>query len=676
MVFTILLRKSKVSKFLKLLSIFVFIFLFFALTPSCLAQDMFWSTPEKINTSANDAILPTIVTGPNGYLHSAWMEKDPDDDEFWSGLQTPGIFYSYWNGDAWSTPFKISQNTNWTGFPGITVTSDNHVHVIWEDDSENAAGAGGRILYRKYDGNSWSTPVSISHDVSDSWASQPQIISDSVDNLHVIFSYWPPTGDSPVELYYTKYNGSSWSTPEKLSATGDIDNIQHAAIAVDSNNYPHVAIWELGVVAEVGKGVYHTNFNGTSWEAPLKLSTNGAYPKIVIDDNDYRHLVWVVEWYDSVNGVYKNVVEYIKWDGSWSASPTTISTEATYSYWWLPVTGVTYDSENNVYVGWGERVGWNGDPSKGVEVSYKIWSGISWSDPYFMRLAYDLDTPFLYKDKWDNQHLTWSEENETTHVWEFWYSVVPVNVQTYNPLSNLSMKLNITDDNLFIPSGALAVSASISAQIGPVPASADPLYTTLPRSYTFRPHGTTFAAGKEAEAKINYSDEEVIGADESNMVVYIWDSETNSWSTTFDTSVNTGKNEAAVTLPHFSLYGVMLKRVKTTWLDPLTQEKPFRLGSTIPIRFKLAYADDSPLEPGKDVELLITDSSGNKVRQFFMMKGKGRGRALGHLQYDPETGIFSARFTTEDLQVGEYEIQVALVDNPVGETTLSLTPSP
>jgi hypothetical protein len=486
-----------VSKKLKLPLLFALAFLLLALRPSP-ALAIYWSTPEKINTSSNQAILPNIVTGPNGYLHAAWMELIPGDDDFWSGSLTPGIFYSYWNGDAWSSPTKISQHpsTGWTGFPGIAVTSNDYVHIVWEDDTEVIPEVWGRILYRYYDGNSWSSPISISHNTTGSWSYAPKIVKDSADNFHVIYN----NEGNGLELYYTNWNGSTWSTPEKLSVTGGYDSLEHSDIAVDSNNYPHVILWEQQ------QGIYHTNFNGTSWETPTLLTADGGYPQIVIDNNDNRHVIWSLPWYDPQDLAWKNKIEYVRWDGSWSASPTTISTDAAYSPWMLPIIGITFDSDNNVYVGWGERVGWDSIPYKGVEVSYKRWNGSVWSDPFFLRKTYDLDTPFIYQDKWDNQHITWSEENETTGIWEFWYAAIPVNVKDYNPQAAFNLTLNITGDSLSISPNALTEPATISAQIGPVPASADPDVTTIPRSYTYRPHGTTFITGKEAEAKIYYED--------------------------------------------------------------------------------------------------------------------------------------------------------------------------
>lgn len=637
------------SKTLKLLPIFVLSLLLFALSISpVLADDIFWSTPEQINTSNNNAITPVFTTDSQGYLHAAWMElnKSGTGSEFWDGLN-PGIFYSYWNGDAWATPVKVSQNTDWAGFPAIASTSDGKIHVFYEDDSPDASI--GQVLYRNTadNGQNWSTPVVISQGASEIWSWAPQVAVGPTDNLHVIFN---DESSTSLDFYYTKWDGNQWSTPVKISTT---DAVQHAMIAVDSSDTPHVLLQDVWI-----RGLYYTYFTGTDWSTSVKISDDGMYPRIISDLNDQLHGVWTAP----NPGTGKAKVEYSTYvAGSWT-SPTLITPASDFSYWGMPYLGLTYDSDNNVYVGWGERLD-NGT----VDVSYKKWNGSTWSNPVFMRNVEDLETAFVYKDKWDNQHMSWSEYNSAADEWQFWYAAIPANVQSYNPASDFSMTLNITEDTLEIPAGALAESKTISAQIGPLPASADPGYTTLPRSYTYRPHGTTFAAGKEATAVIGYTDEEVIGTDEANMVVYIWDSSTNSWSATFDTSVNTGKNEATVTLPHFSLFGIMLKKVTVTWLDPLTVDKTFKLGSTIPIKFKLAYADGSSLDPGKDVSLEIYSPVESLVDTFEMDKG------VESLRYDSETGQFIANFKTKNLVVGVYTIEVKLAGNPVGTTTISLS---
>jgi len=633
--------------------------LFLTIFSSPVAADIFWSTPAKINNSNMEAATPATITGPNGYLHVVWQEIDPAyiQTPYWTQTANPGIYYAYWNGDAWSTPIKIYENTGFAGFPSITVTSDNKIHVVWEDDSRGWQM--GSIFYStsiNY-GASWSAPVNITAPLetnagASSW--YPRMVKDAANNLHVSFIYSDDSiGGS--RAYYSKLNGT-WSTPVNID--NQYVGMMDTAIAVDSSNNPHVVMWGDGENSSGvhAPGLYYTAFSG-SWSTPTLITSATsahAYPRMIIDGNNIRHVVWFAP---SGSNLAFNV-EYIKSNGgSWTA-PITITSNADFSFWQFPIMGLTLDSSNNIYVGWGERVNDISTPygPKGVNVSYKKWNGSSWSDPFFMRYVYDLDTPFIYNDKWDNQHLAWVEENSTSHVWELWFATIPTNVKSYTG-SSFSMTLGTTNDTLTIPSGALASSATISAQIGPLPASANPAYTTLPRSYTFRPHGLTFATKKEATAVINYTDAEIIGADERNMKVYIWDGTTNSWSTSFTTSINAAQNKATVTLPHFSLFGIMLSRV--TWLPPLVPPQgeeiiaPVKEGTTLPIKFTLTFNGLTPAPSPEDVSVEVTNAD-NVVKKTF-----GYGTDGQSLRFDQSSGQYIANLKTNDLgESGVYKINV------------------
>lgn len=657
------------SKKLKLPLLFILAFLFLAFRPSPVSADIFWSTPEQINTSGNYAVLPATMTGPNGYFHTVWTELDPLNPK--TGVLNPGVFYSYWNGDAWSEPVRVSQNTDgFAGWPAIAVTADNTAHVIWEDDSTNPVNSYGRILYSSSTdyGNSWSAPVSVAEslDVIDgSWSWWSHLTADSANNLHVTFIYWNDYEWTPA--YYTKCAGScnvatNWDTPERLTVNPGYDEINNASLAVDSNNHPHVVLEQDDPGSDgTGIGIYHTYFNGTSWEPPEKISpeVSSIFPKIIIDGADNVHVTWARSWHDGSS--WKNLVEYIKKVGSSWTSPYQVTEQADFS-WLTPTVGLTFDSDNNIYVGWGERIGWPTNPKKGVQVNYKKWSSPSgpWSDPIFMRYVYDLSTPFLYKDKWDNQHFAWVEQDENTDKWSLWYSTIPVNVKDYNPAAAFNLYLNITNDLLSIPPNALTDPTLISAQIGPLPASYNPDYTTLPRSYTYRPHGTTFFPGKEAEAKINYTDEEVIGSDEANLKVYIWDSSQNAWSTSFTTSVQTIKNQITVDLPHFSLFGIAAPKVKVGWLPPISKAEPYELkeGSTLPVKFTLSHFDETPLNPPElpeDVVVRVKDGD-KQIIEY------SHGTDRDSVRYDPSTKQYIVNVHTKELELekGIYTVEVLI----------------
>ncbi len=663
------------------------------------AADIFWSTPTKINTSVNHSILPATITGPNGYLHTVWTEIDPSlspgDQFFYSN--NPGVYYSYWNGDAWSVPVKVSQNTGFAGFPSIAVTNDNVVHIVWEDDTPNASNSWGRILYSSSSnyGTSWSAPVSVAPSLdthAGSWSWYPRLVKNSVNPLHLVFVYTDDAlslrGDSV--LYYTNWDVSGWSAPQQVYSHpgGFTENVLDSSLAVDSSNNPHVLIYSVGMAGPTTQttGIFYTTLSGGVWSTPVNLDPTGESPRLVLDSANNIHAIFTKFWFEQGNTANKNKVYFVtKTGGTWS-SPLLITDQANTNSWNnQPITGITFDSNNNVYVGWGQRIGWGSnpvDPYHGVQVSYKKRTSGVWSDSVFMRYVYDMDTPFIYRDVWDNQHFAWIEQDQGTSKWALYYSTVPVNIGSYNPASNFSMALNITGDTLSIPSGSLATTATISAQVGPLPASVNPALTTISRSITYRPHGLTFISGKSATAVISYTNAEIAGADEKNLKVYVWDGTLNAgaggWSTSYVTSVNTAQNKATVTLPHFSLYGMMAPKVKATWLPPISKSDFYQLtdGSTLPVKFTLNHMNDnSPLDPPEqedDVQVVIR----NKADISTLIKSYTFGTGPDSVRFDAASKQYMVNVHTKELklEVGEYTVEVLIFgqDKPTDVTSFKL----
>ncbi|MFH0863538.1 MAG: hypothetical protein V1858_00405 [Candidatus Gottesmanbacteria bacterium] len=687
---------------------------FYLLNPSSVSAQIFWSTPDKISKDTNNDVLQTAtVTGPNGYLHTVWTELTPPaHPRNLQGPPNPGIFYSYWNGDAWSTAVLLPKDPGFfAGYPALTVTGtqqNSRVHIVWEeklfweDPDNEPTQAWSRILYSYSDdyGVNWSSPISISSPLDSNpgaWSWNPWMMKDNANNIHVGFGYGDDTMRGDWVIYYTKLNGT-WSPPQRIIfRPGQRELIGEYAMAIDSLNNPHIVVSSWG--DNPNPTLFYSTLSGGSWTAPTTLDTNGDYPQLIIDNTNKLHVIFSTPWYDSTNMVMKNHLMYMNKvnGGSWS-SKLEISNQAKTGWGDQPIMGLTFDSNNNVYIGWGEIIGWSdhNDPywwQKGIQVSYKKSTngGISWDNPTYMRYVYDLINPFIYRDKWDNQHFAWVEQDALTKKWDLYYSTVPVNAQLYYG-SDFSMNMSITGDTLSIPAaanptidGLPVTSATISAQVGPLPASFNPTYTTIPRSFTFRPHRITFASRKEATAVIRYSDPEIIGSDERNMKLYIWDATLNGgvggWSTDFATSVNTSQNRATVILPHFSLYGLAVPLMQTNFQSPVSNLS----GSTIPLSYQIInLATNQPADPPVQRTILdenglevpfwdeykaeLVDSSNNVVQTLYFDQGNG------NLHYDTLTNYYNSSFSVCGLITGDYTINVYLASNKVGSLNIHFTP--
>ncbi|MDO8657166.1 MAG: hypothetical protein Q7K55_00385 [Candidatus Levybacteria bacterium] len=679
------------------------IILFFLSLPLIFSKPVsasdFWSTPLKISNlpNTNNALAPAITTDSRNYLHTAWMELCDTCEFKSSDTPSPGIFYNFWNGVQWSSPTKISKDLGLAELPTITTTNDNKIHIVWDEDS-----TANIYHYKMYyssssDGVSWSDPalISDSPDIpSDAPRWGAKMIADSNNNLHLVFT--ATGGNNNAAIYYMSYNGTSWSSPVKISENLDI---QLPKIIIDSSNNIHVVGFDMrecpsGTPLEnCPGGVYYIKKpSGGSWQPPVQLTKatlNFSPPQIISDSLGDLHVV-----YTNYQVPDESRVEYIRWNSvsGWS-SPTVLTTTVADSYWWFPLVTISTDTNNNAYVGYGIQ-----NASGGIDAVYKKWtrSTDSWSPEFFIRSTGYLEAPFIWKDNWQNQHFVWSEaaQNGGDGKWDFYYSVVPANVGSYNVSSALTINVAGTSDTLKIPASALASPATISAQLGPLPASFDNTFTTIRRSYTYRPSGTTFIAGREATATINYLDSELVGADERNLKVYIWDSTLNSgaggWSTSFITSVNTGPNKATVTLPHFSVYGIAAPNIQTNFQNPTANYS----GTTIPVSYQFinqvtnltadppavrTILDPDNPDPITDMPTSIqfldnysvelVDSNNNIIQTLTYSENN-----QGPLTYDTQTNYYNGSFQETNLTEGDYIIKTYLGTINVGSFSFHFTP--
>jgi hypothetical protein len=134
--------------------------------------------------------------------------------------------------------------------------------VIWT----TKATAGGQVMYSLYDPafQQWSPPVALSNAASLGVAIQGALAADEQGNIHAT---WQQTSSlaSPVryQIYYSKFNGSSWTTPKKISLN-DNETCEEATVEIDSKG----SVW--AVYNNDGAGV------GKEWIFAVKSADGGS----------------------------------------------------------------------------------------------------------------------------------------------------------------------------------------------------------------------------------------------------------------------------------------------------------------------------------------------------------------------------------------------------------------
>lgn len=634
--------------FKKLLTFALLFFLAFLF----LKHDAFaLGNPVKISISSNDVINPVTVTDSTGYLHAVWQELTPG--QAWTGVN-PGIYYSRWNGDTWSEPLKISENTDFASNPSIAVDSNNTVHVVWDDSTYGQCADGNPppcqqnsglpiIAYKtRTSAGVWSSISTLPAPAGTIASRFPKIAINSINEPNVFFT--SNTNGNQDSIYWTSFTGAAWTTPQLISqnaASTNITDSQWVDVKNDNAGNIHLVYWSFG------QSLFYRKLTNNVFSTPFQVNTSGNMESTRLGATPGGEVF--ITWYQVGNTSIN-----VRWtqSGVWQ-SPIALTTIGQRSHWGYPIMGVTTDSKERAYVGWGEK-----DSGDGlIDLKFKAFTG-TWGAAQDVDLNnQDADTPFVYPDKWDNQHFMWAEKNPSTGLWELMYRVNEGTIQSVTTGGGTvtANPFNITEATLTVPSGALNSTTLIGIQVGPVPENIDPLQVTIPKAYTFRPDGQTFLT--PVTARIFYTDAEVAGADENLLQPWVWDSQANNWIAQTVTSRNVAQNRMDISLNHFSLYGISAPRILVDWQEPKADFK----GGKIDYSFDLGYAD------GSDFRTLTSEDKLSVV----LKDSEGNMRSTDEPKLDQKTGLWSGISIVKGKSEGTYVLEMLLNGSLMGTKSVN-----
>jgi hypothetical protein len=251
--------------------------------------------------------------------------------------------YAHWNGNKWDIQDFKGENYYDLCDGSISIDSNNYPHITYSDYYDYS------VYYARWDGNKW-----IKEEVTD-YGLSPDMALDSNDNPHISFNTimvgaidytykvgdewkkeivdkdgvnWYPKivvdgNDCPQISYIDNKNGefkyaikkvdncaAGWDIQIFDKPEGAYPYFTDTSIAVDRNNYPHIAYCYLAYYEDKYYFKY-ARWTGSEWDKQVIESgdfVNGSYLSLALDKNDYPHIAY----YDGTNGDLK----YAWWDGS------------------------------------------------------------------------------------------------------------------------------------------------------------------------------------------------------------------------------------------------------------------------------------------------------------------------------------------------------------------------
>jgi hypothetical protein len=218
-------------------------------------------------------------------------------------------------GIKWSAPENLSNTPQSSASPAIIADDYGYVHVFWSEDVSGSAhpiqaDSGNTIYYTQWDGTSWTPPMDILFVPDDPIADQISVAIDKQGFIHLVWT-------GLVNIYYSKARATeagsaqAWLTPVVITPNSARTSLE-SSVAVDDNGNAHIIYAARGD----DPGVYHVeSSDGETWGEPQKLSEpfdplegSLARVKIIADSGGRLHSVWQTS---EVNG-YGQAIYYTR----------------------------------------------------------------------------------------------------------------------------------------------------------------------------------------------------------------------------------------------------------------------------------------------------------------------------------------------------------------------------
>jgi hypothetical protein len=240
---------------------------------------------DKLMNVTGDDMSPFMLQLRNQTMYVFWASK--------RYLNNYDLFYriSNDNGASWSVnPVQLTTDTKEDTNPSAIQAANGSIWLVWQRPN----GAGWReILYKTYNGSLWSEERQLTNDAVNNW--NPSIAQMRDGRIWV---FWARRIDGYYneEIVYSIYNGSSWSTQQRLTISTNIDQDPAVVQARDG------AIWVVWGSQEdrdpppPGDLYYKLSYdNGASWDPPLPLASNSSndkWPSIAQVSDKKMWVVW------------------------------------------------------------------------------------------------------------------------------------------------------------------------------------------------------------------------------------------------------------------------------------------------------------------------------------------------------------------------------------------------
>ncbi len=341
--------------------------------PGTARLDRSWWANVRVNDDLTEEkwypSLSYIPAGTAGLTQTRFLAVWEDHR---NAESCPDIYFSYSDdgGRTWESNVMIanacvpSASTDcpclWT--PDLTVRkTDGHVWVVWQQDPVGT-GDNGDIYYAHGDpnGSSWTSAAPVYTGPGDQIL--PKIAPHGRSGY--LYVVWEDERNDDGDIYISRYDGSSWSDPVKVSDDTTGMEQRNPAVKADDPGNVYV-IWEDARDDEDGEIFFSRWLTGTAWGTwtpNVRLSDPSAdfawYPDLAVGPG-----VLFATWVERKSGYFKLVVARSYDQGAnWQrAIVSSIYYQSGSSFFSYESPSISSDPDGRVYVVWLLGNGTNSD---------------------------------------------------------------------------------------------------------------------------------------------------------------------------------------------------------------------------------------------------------------------------------------------------------------------------
>jgi hypothetical protein len=259
-----------------------------------------WTSPYLVNDRLHTYMKDIAVYEDT--LHIVYDDMGVQDED----VECPGCADIYYRrstdrGLTWSMPVALFPTGTGSNYAQMEVDKAGVVYVAWNEGWDRFVGGWdpryGVYMYSADGGSTWSAPTIV-------WypnATNMRLAVGSNGQGGVML-VWRTASQEYPGIYYmwsTDY-GESWAPPQALPnifAQTSISNHGMYDMATDSGGHIHLVVVGRPSLEEDGLGVYHLEWDGTSWSPPTAIYRGAGfpdYPNIVISEGNKLHVAWYV----------------------------------------------------------------------------------------------------------------------------------------------------------------------------------------------------------------------------------------------------------------------------------------------------------------------------------------------------------------------------------------------